>query len=99
MNDPTALVTLRTGVEVPRILIGTVGVTLGRLRENQPIALYELAKLAQDPDHQLFGNTSQVLRGIGMVDPDGSLNGLTRDIVRAFVELDGGDFRLVHPLG
>lgn len=35
----------------------------------------------------------------GMIDPDGSMNRTTQDIVQASVELDGDDFRLVHPVG
>ena len=90
-------VALRTGREVPDGLVQPVLLSLGLLAEHSPVALYELAMLARDPWHRLFGNTGQLLTELGLVDQAGKLHDATRDVVLATVEGDGLDMCLVSP--
>lgn len=48
---------LRTGAEVPDGAVMPAVLTMELLAEKNPVALYELAELARDPSHELFGNT------------------------------------------
>lgn len=91
------VVTLRTGVEMPDALVRAVNRALARLKNTNPIALYEAVEMARDPSHVPFGKTGDVLRELYLLEPDGSMHGATRDAIRALTEADGFDVRLVSP--
>lgn len=93
-----AVVTLRNGREVPRALVTPVLLSLEALLGRHPVALFELAALARDPSHALFGNTGQVLAELGLTE-DGKLHDAVRDIVLAAIDGEGFDLRLVSPCG
>ena len=88
---------LRTGAEVPEGLAPVVMISLELLMNGNPVALYELAQLARDPSHRLFGNTGEVLRSLNLVDAGGKVHDATRAVVLAATDGDGSDLRLRSP--
>jgi len=98
MSRPLVSFTLSTGQEVPEALVRTTRLTLSRLLLSDPIAFYELGKLAQDPQHELWGNTDVVLRDLRLIGEDGSMQSDVREVVRACVVLDGLNTRFVDPM-
>lgn len=97
--NPTAEVQLRTGVHVPNILVATTTLALRHLYEaGHGVALYELAELAKNPAHELFGNADKVLDRAGLTQ-GGVLHAAVRDIVLASFDGEGLDLTLVNPLG
>jgi hypothetical protein len=88
---------LRTGTEVPDGLTAPTMLSLEKLWEENPVALYELVQLARDSSHVLFGGTGGVLRKLALIEPDGELHGVTRDIVLAATEGNGFDLCLRSP--
>ncbi len=93
----TATVMLRTGRPVDRTVAGTCWQALQALYRTDPMALFELARLARDPRHQLFDGTAEVLLKFALVDLRGRLHVEVRDLVLAAVVGDGVDMALVDP--
>lgn len=56
MSDPTALITLRTGETVPRILVRATFISLQKLFTDDPVAFLELVAVCQDRHHVVFGS-------------------------------------------
>lgn len=77
---------LRNGRDVPQAAVVPVMLALEKLADTNPVALYEL-----------FGNSAGVLAGIGLLEPDGRFQGVTRDVVLAAAEGDGSDLHLRSP--
>jgi hypothetical protein len=90
-------VTLRTGGEVPGPVVLTVCLALENLMDTHPVALYEAVEMARDRAHVPFGNTGGALRGIGLLQHDGAMHDVTRDVILACADGDGFDLRLVSP--
>lgn len=90
-------VTLRTGAEVPDVLLRTTAVALRTLMAEHPVALYEAVMVARDKTHEPFGNTGEALRGFGFLDSAGKMHDAIRDIILASAEGDGFDIGLVSP--
>lgn len=91
------LLTLRTGAEVPDVLLASVSSALGRLWATNPIAVFELVSLARDPNHELSGNSGEVLERFGLLQ-GGRLHGAIKDIVLASTDGEDVDIRQVSPL-
>ena len=93
-------VTLKNGTEELKVAVITTMMTLNRLAETDPIALYELAMKAQDPQHAFWGETGERLKKFNMVSADGSMHGTVRNIVKSAVVINatGTDFSLVNPI-
>jgi hypothetical protein len=90
------VVTLRTGAEVPKPLVGTTWIALTSLMADNPIAVYEAAQIARDASHVPFGNAGAALKSIGLLESDGSMHGAVRDVILAATEGDL-DLHLVSP--
>ena len=93
----TQTTTLRTGIEVHDALVRTVNITLGRLMDTDPIAFYEAVMVARDSSHVPFGNTSQSLRKMHLLESDGRMHDATRDVILASVDGQDFDLHLVSP--
>lgn len=89
-------VTLRTGAEVPGPVVKTVTIALERLLDVHPIALYEAVCIARDKAHVPFGNTGTALEGIGLLH-QGVMHDVTRDVILAATDGEGGDLHFVSP--
>jgi hypothetical protein len=100
MTDPSALVRLRTGTEVPAPVARTTFLALDRLANGELteiMALAEAAAIARDKAHQPFGNTGDILRELDLLDLDGHMHDVTRDVILAAVDGDETDPRVVWP--
>jgi hypothetical protein len=88
---------LKNGSYVPVPVANVIYLSLQSLSKQNPIALYELAMKARDNNHRLFGNTGEVLKELALLDSDGSIHDLTRDVVLSAIEGEGLDLKLVSP--
>jgi hypothetical protein len=96
-DNPLELVRLRGGGEEPAALVAVTLLNLKSLLKNHPIAFYELAHLARNRDHRLFGNTGEALRARGLTGPDNHLHDSLRAIIKAAVDGDGMEMALRNP--
>ncbi len=92
-----AIVTLRTGAEVPRPLVNVTLIALERLMDTYPVAVHEAVLVARDPAHVPFGNTGAALRELHLLSEDGTMHDATRDIILAATGGEDFDLRLVSP--
>lgn len=90
-----AVTTLRTGVEMPTILVRTTYLNLELLMTQNPIAFFELVTLARDPEHQLFPGTEPALGALSFMDGPGRLQTICRDLVLAAVDGEDGAMALL----
>ena len=97
MGATPEVVTLRTGKEVPSMMVNVTLISLNHLYETNGVALYELVMLARDSSHQLWGGTGDVLEGLGLTQ-GGRLHDITRDVVLAATEGEEMQMRLVDPV-
>lgn len=89
---------LRNGSQEAEPLVITTGLTLRSLIATQPTVFYEAVMLARDPGHSLWGDTSQPLRKMGLIDATGRMHESVRNVVQSSVEGDGIGMRLVNPV-
>ena len=82
--DPIEPIILRTGREVPRILVSTTTMALDALLADPTgaVACIELLERARDPEHEMFGNTGETLTWYGLLH-GGQIHDAIRDIVLA----------------
>lgn len=95
-------VTLRTGAEAPASVVRVVMLSLDKLMDTHPIAVYELAEACRDPQHVMFGRTGEVAAEIGLIElrDDGTaeMHDVTRDIILAATVPAGLDIELRDPV-
>ena len=91
------MVQLRTGIEMPRPLVGATRIALELLLDKHPIAVYEAVMVARDRTHVPFGNTGEALKGMGLLQPDGRMHDATRDVILACTDGEELDLRFVSP--
>lgn len=91
------VVTLRTGAEVPKPIVATVGIVLNALMEHDPISLYEAVMIARDVSHIPFGAAGDTLRRVALLDPNGRMHDATRDVILASTFGESYYLRLVSP--
>lgn len=97
MGDASETVTLRTGKEVSKVVVRVVSISLETLMKTDPMSFYELVMVARDPEYQLFPGCGEVLESLELVN-EGTMHGITRDIVLASTEGEGLELSLVNPL-
>lgn len=91
-------VTLRTGTEALDVLVRTTLLALGKVLETDPVAFLELVSLCRDPEHEMWGNSEEVLLGFHLMDGPGHVHQSVREIVLAATEGEGRYLHLVNPL-
>lgn len=109
VKDQTAhgMVVLKDGTKTPRVAVNVILISLTGLREQNPIALYELVMLCRNQGHRLFGNTGQDLVDLGLIEEAPSsdamqdsytVHDVTRSIILSATEGEGLDLKLVNPI-
>ena len=94
----TEIVTLTSGAQVPRPALVATLMNAEELAVTNPIAFYELVQAARNPDHQMFGNTGEVVAKWGMGDSAGGVNSTVCEVIAAAVVGDNFDLRFVNPI-
>lgn len=99
-QDGVAMVTLRTGEELPEATVATHRVLLDQLYRSQPMAFMELVLACRDENHTLFGNTGATLQSFGLiVGLDASKRPTIHDDIRRVVlAASEGESATVHPV-
>ncbi len=89
---------LKNGAEEGRRIVYAMTRILDKLMADYPVALYELIALCRDPEHELFGNASEVLRGWNLINDVRQVHDSIRNIVLSATEGEGFDLHLVSPV-
>ena len=101
-TDPNAPIRLRNGSEAPRSAVMTSWLAIKRLADSgdmgNVIALYEARELARNPAHQIWGGTGATLRNFALIDGDGRMHDITRDVILSSVLGDGTDVNVTFPV-
>lgn len=95
---PSDTIKLRTGVLAYKPMVAATTLSLRLLLSSQPIAFCEIVTLSRKPNHKLFGDSSDTLKNMHLLDAGGHLDDSIRDIILASVEGDGLQMRLVNPV-
>jgi len=96
-DNASNCLTLRNGDSIPKGLVITTMVSLNQLMQENPIAAYELFQLCKDGNHELFGNTSEILGNLGLIQ-NGEVHDSIRSIVLSAFEGKGLDMHIVNPV-
>lgn len=96
------MVTLKNGAEEAKPLVALTIMRLERLLKDAPRALYELATMARDREHEPFGNTGDILveRDFLSRDSDGAyaMHPSERHIIVSAIKGEGAGMKLVSPV-
>ena len=90
-------VRLRNGTDESEPLVRVLMMSLRSLLGN-PLALYELAELAKDRNHEVWGDLDKPLKDLGLISPDGDMHDSVRNVVLSATEGEGAELHLVSPL-
>ena len=100
-TDPNALIRLRNGREAPASAVRTTWLALERLSDSSEItdvmALYEARELARDPGHSPWPGTPETLRGLGLLDHNGTMHDIVRDVILSAVTGAETDLKVTWP--
>ncbi|MFA5143843.1 MAG: hypothetical protein WC522_06740 [Candidatus Omnitrophota bacterium] len=93
-------VILKNGAFAYRDGINAVMVALQHLLESRPELFVELVRKARNPDHKIWGGAENEnhLKILNMLQSNGQLHDLTRNILLSAIEGEGLNMRLVSPI-
>ncbi len=91
-------VQLKNGSREPEVAVRATMVSLRLLMSRHPIAFYELVEVCRDKTHQPFGNAADILKSLGLMEPDGGIHDTIHNIVLSSVTGEGLDLGLASPL-
>ena len=86
---------LKSGIDEASVLVAGTKLSLSGLMKSNPIAFYEVVMLARDISHELFGNTSDILKNRGLLQSDDTLHSSIRNIILDSVKGNGLEMVLV----
>ncbi|MDP3730644.1 MAG: hypothetical protein Q8R14_03860 [Candidatus Omnitrophota bacterium] len=92
------MITLKNGATEIEVAVRVVMMSLDLLIQQKPIVFYELVMKARDPNHKFFGRSEEDLMALSLVERDGELYDITRNIVLSAVEGEDLNMRLVSPI-
>jgi len=92
------LIKLKNGIEEAESLITIVMMSLQKLFNENPMAVYELVMKCRDNNHQYFGNMVEELKTLALVQSDGSVHNSIRNIVLSAVKGEGLKMVLGSPI-
>jgi hypothetical protein len=90
----TETVLLKNGAEEHKAFVSVAMMTLTTLIDDVPIAFYELVMACRDRNHQLFGNTSDILKARKLY----PIHDSVRNVVLSAVNGEGIEMTLGSPL-
>jgi hypothetical protein len=91
------MVRLRNGSEEPEPLVVVTMMSLEKLMQEKPIALYELYQLCLNSGHKLFGNSEEDLGALSLV-MNGQVHNSIRNVVLSAFTGKGLEICLVSPV-
>lgn len=92
------LVKLKNESEEVLVLVNATMMSLTKLLETNPMALYELVEVCRKPDHQIFGELDKVLRDFSLLQCDNKPHSSIKNIVLSAIEGEGLDMCVVNPV-
>jgi hypothetical protein len=98
MNDTANKpVKLKNGAVVPHSAVIATMMALESLIHKEPILFYELVMKARNDDHRFFGNAAESLKQRALLETNGTLHDITRDVVLSAVEGESVRMKLTSP--
>ncbi len=96
----TALKTvmLKNGSEEFGPLVAVTMMSLRSLCTTDPVSFYELVQKCRDQNHQFWGNSTQKLRDLSLIQPSGNVHDSIRNIVLSAVTGEKFDMVLGSPI-
>jgi len=91
-------VRLRNGAEEAKPLVAVIIMSLERLMNERPLALYDLVMKCRDRAYELFGTNGDYLKDLNLVDQDGSIHESIRNVVLSATDGEGMDMVLRSPI-
>lgn len=93
------MIRLKNGSEELSTLIAVMRVSLKNLINSDPISFFELVSKARNRNHQVFSKHQvDVLKGLGLMEPDGNLHQSVINVVTSAVTGDDLDMTLGDPV-
>ena len=94
----TNLIKLKDGTYIPEAIAKVLSISLKGLMQNNPIAFYEFVTKCRNSDHEMFGNTPEVLQSLSLIEQDGQIRNEVKKFVLNSVEGENLEMRLVNPV-
>ena len=96
-------VKLKNGSEEPTLAVATIMLSLKHLMKPSEnvgniLAFCDLAMKCRNPDYQVSGQALDTLQRLGLLESDGGVHDITKNIVLSAAEGDGIDMKLVSPI-
>lgn len=92
------MVTLKNGQEEAKIAVGTVMMLLNNLIKSDPICFYELVMKCRDRNYIFFWKTWDKLKGLWLVEGEGSINNSIKNVVLSAVTWESINMVLSSPI-
>lgn len=92
------IVKLKNGSEEALPIVRVTMFSIRSLLQENPIAFCELVMKARDDNHQLFGNTAEVLQQWALLDSRRELHESIRNVILSAVEGEGLNMELTNPV-
>jgi len=91
---------LRNGSEEPMPAVTTTTISLRHLMSSIPgiLQVYELHQKALNPNYQIDRQYAEPLKALALLQSNGELHDITRNVVLSSVEGSGLEMRLVNPI-
>ena len=71
---------------------------LKKLFQNDPIAFFDLVSKCRDQNHQFSSDAETRLKALAIVDSDGTIHSIVKNVVLSAVEGDGLKMKIVTPV-
>ena len=90
---------LKNGSMELNILVNAIMLSLRKLFDEFPLALYDLIEKCKDREYQIFGSNVERLKRLSLISEENhQIHGSIRNIVLSAIEGDGMDMTLVSPV-
>ena len=90
-------IVLKNGATEAVSLVNVTMMSINHLLSSKPMAFYELVEVCLDKKHKIFGNLSDDLIGLALLQNDGQPHGSIKNIVLSAVTGDGLAMTLEDP--
>lgn len=88
---------LKNGREEILSLVTVTMMTLYKLMEENPIALYELTEKCKNPEHIIFGQIEPILQDLALIN-NGQIHDSIKNIILSAIKGEGLELTLINPI-
>lgn len=92
------MVTLKNGSEEAKVLVAGIKLSVLRIWDDNPLAIYDLHSACKDSNYEPFGDNGATLKKLSLMEPNGGIHQSIKNVVLSMVEGEGMEKTLVSPV-